>query len=97
MFLVLAEQSSGHEFIADALNLSLTRGQSCLSGVNRVVTEYQVVRVFGRGTENEPRRTIRLNDKRLAGLLERHKFTGGHRFRCAYGPLRDCEPGHFMI
>src|SRR5271154_4066348 len=68
-----------------------------MRGVNRVVTEHQLVWMLGRGTENESRRAVRLDDKRLAGLLERDKFADGHRLRCAYGPLGDCEPGHFMI
>ena len=32
--LAMAEQSIGHELIADALNLRLTRDESCMSGVN---------------------------------------------------------------
>ena len=95
--LVPAEQSSGHELIADALNLRLTRDESSMSGVNRVMTENQLVRVFGRGTENESRRTIRLNGKGAIGFLKRHKFASGNRLWRAYGALGDCEPGNFMI
>ena len=57
----LAEQSSGHELMTDALNLRLTGYESRMSGVNRIAPEYQVVRVFGRGTEHEPRGTVCLN------------------------------------
>jgi hypothetical protein len=53
--------------------------------------------MFGPGTENEPRRSLRVNGKGAIGLLERDKFTGGHRLGCVNGPDGDCEPGNFMI
>ena len=80
---MLAEQSGGHELIADALNLSLARYERRWSGVHRIATEYQIVRVFGCGAEDKSRRTVRLNDNCLAGFLEYNQFARGHRLGCA--------------
>src|SRR5271154_296745 len=91
---MLAEQSSGS---ADALDLRLSRNQSRMTGVDRVVAKHQLVWMFGRGTENEPRRTQCLNRKRAIGLIKRDKFPGGHRLWRAYGSVGNCEPGNLMI
>src|ERR1700733_12109751 len=82
--------------MTDALDLCLSRSEGCRSRMNRVAAEHQIMRMFGRRTENEPRRSLRLNDQGVVGFLEHDQFAGGDRFRRAKLPVGDREPRYLV-